>query len=425
MAQKLDPRVQVSPAYQRMQRKLRQPKHPFSLRMRPFQLQPFLLAPVLPGETLKRMMVQARVVTDPLATSIKLQGWWCEMFFFYVKHRDFLEPERTVVTNMMLDPATDVSSLRAGAASTWNYVYNGGIDWVTLCMKPITEHYFRDEGEAWNVATLDNVPMVQIFGKGVNNWSDSITLNANKRSASARGDVAAGTIAELGDQFAHWMAVRDAGLTDMDYEDFIRTFGAATRQEETSPELHRPELIRYVRQFTYPTNTVEPTTGVPSAAAVWSVAERADKDRRFNEPGFVVGVVTVRPKVYFANQEGAISGGMDSVLQWLPAILNDHYEESFKQFNAATGPVPGIAGDSYWIDPRDILMHGDQYINYASPNTEAGLFDLPTATAGVRYASATDIDQLFAGASKTIVVDGVADFGILGRQYEATPARGL
>lgn len=425
MAVKRDPQISIAPAYQRMQRKMRRPKHTFSLRVRPFQLQPFMLAPVLPGETMKNMLCQARVVSDPLATTIKLQGWWCEVFFFYVKLRDFHEPARTTVTNMMLDPATDVSSLRAGAASVGLYTFNGAIDWMTNCLKPIVEHYFRDEGENWDTALIDGIPQVQVFGQGVNNWSDSLTLNANKRSAAARGDVAAGTIAEISDQLMHWQAIRDAGLTDMDFEDFVKSYGGQVRQDEASPELHRPELVRYTRQYSYPTNTVEPTTGVPTAAAVWSIAERADKDRRFDEPGFIVGLVCARPKVFFANQEGAIAGGMDSVYQWLPAILHDHYEESFKQFLAATGPLPAIISDSYWIDPRDIFLHGDQFLNFASATTEAGLFDLPTATAGNRYASTVDIDQLFSTAANKIVIDGVVDLGILGRQYEATPTRTL
>ena len=174
------------------------------------------------------------------------------MFFFYVKHRDFLEPERTVVTNMMLDPATVVTSLRLGATTPWKYGFNGGIDWLGLAMKPIVEHFFRDEGENWNSALLDNVPMAQVFGKGHNNWSDSLTVHAAKRTDR---EVALPTnLSDLEDRMAHWMAIRDAGLTDMDYEDFVRTYGGETRQEETSPELHRPELLRYIRQFSYPTN---------------------------------------------------------------------------------------------------------------------------------------------------------------------------
>jgi len=422
----LDPRVSIAPAYQKMKRINRMPKHTFALRFRPFDIQPFMLAPVLPGETMKNLLVQARIVTDPLAASTKLLGWWCEMFFFYVKVRDFKESIRDTVTGMFLDNTTDVAALRAGSQQAWRYTYNGGIDWMLFCMEAITESYFRDEGEAWNVATgSSGAPKAQVFGKGVNNWTDSLTMDTAKRTD--REVAVPDNMSELSEAQQQWMAIRDAGLTDMDFEDYMRTYGVRVRQEETSVELHRPELLRYIRQFSYPTNTVEPTTGVPTPAGVWSIADRADKDRKFNEPGFIVGVSVVRPKVYFGNQEGSVAGCMDNQLAWLPAVLQEHYEYGFKNFATTTGVAPVISGTGgYWIDIRDIFIHGDQFINYpATANTDPTLVALPTSGGAVSYVGETDIDEFFAGSSKTIVCDGVVDLTIAGRQHEVTPARAL
>jgi hypothetical protein len=64
----------------------RNPQHRFYLETRPWQIQPFLIAPVLPGETMKNLLLQSRVVSDPLLAS--LTGWFCEYYFFYCKHRD-------------------------------------------------------------------------------------------------------------------------------------------------------------------------------------------------------------------------------------------------------------------------------------------------------------------------------------------------
>ena len=47
-------------------RKLRSPDHSWLLRQRPFVITPCLIAPVLPGETLKSATFQARCVTEPL-----------------------------------------------------------------------------------------------------------------------------------------------------------------------------------------------------------------------------------------------------------------------------------------------------------------------------------------------------------------------
>ena len=70
----------------RVGRVQRHPKHTFHLFTRPYQIQPFLIAPVLAGETMKNLLLQARVVTDPVQN--RLIGWWQEYYFFYVKARD-------------------------------------------------------------------------------------------------------------------------------------------------------------------------------------------------------------------------------------------------------------------------------------------------------------------------------------------------
>ena len=66
----------------KMGRKLRRPEHPFILRHKPWQIQPFLIAPVIPGETMSNLLMQARVVTDPINNP--LIGWHIEYYYFYV-----------------------------------------------------------------------------------------------------------------------------------------------------------------------------------------------------------------------------------------------------------------------------------------------------------------------------------------------------
>ena len=87
-------------------RVMRHPQHPFQLRTRPYQVASFFIAPVLPGETLKNLLLQARVVSDPVKSP--LIGWWAEYYFFYVKHRDL--DGRDDFVAMMLDPSKDMSS---------------------------------------------------------------------------------------------------------------------------------------------------------------------------------------------------------------------------------------------------------------------------------------------------------------------------
>ena len=119
---RLDPKVRRASAYGVTRRIPRNPKHPFQLRTRPFQIQPFMLSPVLPGETLKNLVLQSRVVSKPLVHP--LVGWWCEYYFFYVKLRDIeYHLGGNFVAPMVTTPGTyDPVPLRAAADPKYYHV---------------------------------------------------------------------------------------------------------------------------------------------------------------------------------------------------------------------------------------------------------------------------------------------------------------
>ena len=128
---------------ERVQREMRRPKHTHYVEHRPWQIQPFMIAPVLPGETMKHINFQCRVVTDPLAVGPgNLVPWWAEHWFFYVKLRDL--DIRDDIEGMMLKGESIVAHNTAAEAATF---HNGaGINWTKMCLKRIVEEYFRDEG---------------------------------------------------------------------------------------------------------------------------------------------------------------------------------------------------------------------------------------------------------------------------------------
>ena len=138
-------------------RKPRRPSHQFYLRQIPFTIQPMLLAPVLPGETLKNVLVQARAVTDPIKNP--LIGWWYEMYLFYVKLRDL--DDRDTWSSMMIDPDTSVSGSQETDDTVTQYFNpgsNSSINWAEKCLKRVTEEYFRAQGEAWDNVTISGLP---------------------------------------------------------------------------------------------------------------------------------------------------------------------------------------------------------------------------------------------------------------------------
>ena len=391
----------------------RSPRHNFQIRQKPFLLQPFMLAPVLPGETLKSAMLQSRAVTSPIVNP--LIGWWLEYYLFYVKHRDL--DGRDDFTEMMLDLDKDMSAYNEAADAKY-YHFAGTINWARLCLKRVTEEYFRDEDEAWNNVTVDGLPVVRVNNDGLYN---SIVLDDNFVGPS---DVTldatdnAVTASEIDAALRTWQFQRANGMTAMDYEDFLATYGITPKPEEN----HRPELLRYLREWQYPSNTVNPADGVPSSAVSWAIAERADKDRFFREPGFIFGVTVARPKVYLKNQDGSGAHVLNSALEWLPAIMRDDPWTSVRKFAETEGPFSVVSdANGYWLDVKDLFLHGDQFLNFANTATDANLVSLPTAALNTLYPSSADIDALFAGAKKTVSQDGVVQLNILGALQETTP----
>lgn len=394
-------------------RKLRRPEHTFQLRARPWQIQPFMLAPVLPGETMKSLLMQSRVVTDPVAS--KLLGWWTEHYFFYVKHRDL--SVRDDLTAMMLEPNRDMSSLYE-AASVPYYHTASSINWAKRCAERVVEEYFRDGDEPASAATLDGLFQAKVQAPG---WTDNLSLQGPLEDdvdvdLNADDTVMASEVERAMQQY-QFMKLHN--LTDMTYEDFLRAYGVRAARTE----LHRPELIRYSRNWSYPSATVAADDGATTQAVVWSVAERADKDRYFTEPGFILGLSVTRPKVYFAKQTSSVADFMNNALAWLPPQLTNDMQVSLKQFASASGPVSG-ATVGYWVDVRDLLLYGDQFVNFALTETDAGLVALPdTTTLDRKYVPSASIDALFsdaAGGRKYVRQDGVVMLNVLSAQRDQT-----
>jgi len=416
-------------------RRMRKPQHSFHLRTRAFQIQPFMIAPVLAGETMKNLLMQSRVVTDPIKNPFI--GWWQEYYFFYVKITDIdfyngLTDDLPgsgpgdYVKMLLADPAWVKTDFDFGSTSTNFYYAADSQRWVESCLDICVEHYFRDEADQGQTNALDGLPLAMINNTGV---LDSAILNDNYERISTANDVdllgdasdAELKVSEIENALNRYKLAKANGLTDATWEDYLASFGIG---QPEAPVPHRPELLRYVRQWQYPSNTVEPTTGVPSSAVSWSIQERADKDRFFKEPGFIFGCTVTRPKVYLSNQKAHIASFLDRAEDWMPAWLWGDPLTSMKKYAQGTGPFSGITdADGYWVDMRDLYMHGDQWVNFALTETDAGLVALPTAALQKKFVSDTDIDALFVtpATKQWIRQDGVVNLTIASTLRDTTP----
>jgi len=401
---KRDPHVQIAQDVAARERVTRAPAVPFNLITFPYDIQPIGIWPVFPGEGLKNLMLQSQVWSDPLASGMKNVGWWCEYMFFYVKWRDLRGWDQavdtgvsaTLVDMMLNNNAMDTFQDADGNAAT--YCYPGAVDYVLECTKRVVDEYFRDEGENWDDYLLDGIPKAKIYWKGRGDPFERLTLDT---SYEDRRTLVPGRMSEFDMAMQEWQAMRDMGLLDMDFQDWMKAYNVDVREDENSVNLHRPEDLAHWEEWTYPTNTVEPTTGNPATSVGWRVKARAGKYKFFKEPGWIVGFNTIRPKVYLSNQQGTMSGAFQARADWLPPQLINQHTVSHKLFGNGTGPLKGVmdAGNvDYWCDLRDYLNFGEQFINYATPASGYNgvpFMELPTSAGIRRYPTDTEIMALF------------------------------
>lgn len=397
----------------------RSPTHHFQVRHLPWVIQPVAIAPVIPAETLKNFQLRARVVSDPVKNP--LLGWWLEYYCHYVKLRDL--DARDALSDMMLTPDYDASALFS-AARLDTYHKDGTVDFVEMCRKRVVEEYFRDDEEAYLAGAIGALPLSSVRG-GRRDWTDSLTDVAPVVAEDVPipvvdppGPISSGVMAsDVEKALRMWEYARAYNLTDQSFEDYLATHGIRPAPQAD----HRPELIRTWSQWTYPTNHIEPTTGAPSSALSWAVAERGDKDFFFREPGFLVLHTVVRPKVYLSRQTSTLTGQMSSAFDWLPAVLGDDPWSSVRAAAAGSEPLAG-ASAGYWYDVKDLFLYGEQFVNFALAETDAGFVALPTAAMQKKYVSQADINGLFVAADKNLIrQDGIVDFSILGAQTDTTP----
>lgn len=428
--------MQLAQQMPRSRRKSRSPNHRFFVRPRPWQIQPFMIAPVLPGETLQSLRFQARVVTDPIQN--RTIGWWDEYYFFYVKLRDLIqlgaEPQE-----MLMDPAFDVSLSSMGGMSDMAKAYfqatTGGtlINWVDLCLDRVTECYFRREGETRSTATIDGLPSANA---NFNSWIESALPLADLEGLAQNPDLtsttpgegdgtAAVTPKEIAAAMEQYEWARSMLSTDMTFEDFCADYGFVMPRAE----LHCPELIRYVRSWQYPSNTINPSDGAAKSAVSWSHQASAGKKVLFKEPGFIYAVTVSRPKCYFKKLNSQAVSFLNGPQAFLaPSLINGKPDASFIPTASGEPPFDFSTVDGAF-DIKDLYLHGDQFlgidISGTATDIDANLVDLPSNDlTNKEYPSSTDADNLFvtttAGVGK-VEKDGIVSLRILGRQEETSP----
>lgn len=372
------------------QRVIRNPNFPMAGRMKPYGLYPQMITPVLPGETLMEMDLKQRVISMPVRHP--LFGAWLERWLVYVKLTD-IDPslaEMFVSTNMA------TTGFTAGASNARYFSKSGQIDWMGLCMKRIWETYFADESEMDGpMPTIDGVPM---RGRKHVDWAHNLMFTPEDLDPTQLPSNVEG-------QLTGMQIMAMAGMTELTYEKYLQQYSVSAK--DAASLRGNPEILRYVPSWTTPTNAIDPATGAPSSAWAWGDTVKAEKPVRFNEPGFLVLVASIAPKMFSDAMDASRVGSMWGFQDWFPSynlsdpaagiIEIDADDRSFKTSF-------GAAASKLLVDHRDLLSRGEVFVNHA---WDDGPYYIPRITSQTavgnpalqtlrgKYPSLDDINNLF------------------------------
>lgn len=431
-------------------RRSRSPQFPFALNMRPWVLYPCLCAPVLPGETLKNAVLQMRVVSDPIVSDV--QGWWLEFYVFYVRAGDLAAPDDDNLRNLV---SNTVSSWAGGADAVdwgWNHGNAAMPSWAKRATAAVIKAYFRTDipgattPEAEPASLDGTLPTIGITGSsyfdsvyneavspfssspvkpslGRDSWEQQWFAFQNMRSTSTKVDLG---VAEPGSP--NFNPASGTLLPAIVYREYLAQSGVrvAPQIKEEVAGFQRPELVRFVRDFAYPTPTVDPATGNIRSTVQWSMGERIDKRRFLAEPGFICAYVCARPKVYFSNVRGQVADFVCNTSQgWLHPALDTDPHTNMRQVTTGDLVQSGTTTVA-WMDVRELFLRGDQWTNFNPTGTLAAgtMFNraaLPSSdVTNKRYPALTDAQGVFvdgggAGTAQFLHADGIVSLRVASR----------
>lgn len=369
----------------------RQPNFPLTGRMKPYGLYPFMAHPVLPGETLMDFEAKQRVLSMPVRHP--LFGAWFERWLVYVKLTD-LDP---ALAEMFVSLNMATTGYTATVDNPRTFTKAGQIDWIGMCMRRIWEVYFADESEVGGtMPTIDGVPMC---GRKHVDWAQNLMFTPEGITPEDLPSNPEGQLTGM-----QMMAL--AGMSELSYEKYIQQYGVS--QRDAVAVSGNPQILRYTMSWTVPTNAIDPVSGAPSSAWAWSDPFKSEKNFRFNEPGFVLMIGAIRPKMFSDAMVASRIGNMWGFADWFP---------SYNLSDPAAGIVEidgddpafradfGAGTDKLLVDHRDLLSRGEVFVNhgwddgpYYIPritSQTAGGGTAPLQTLRGKYPALADVNNLF------------------------------
>ena len=400
-------------------RHVRRPTFPIAGIMKPYGLYPLMCHPVAPGDTLTHLEGQFRVLSKGIKHP--LVGAWLEMWAVYVRLTDLQRPtapdQPPPILAQFIKEGVSTAGVTFAAASPRYFGIGAQVKWLQLVTERVAKAFFVHSEEP--LRTIDGVPQIKMLGA---NWyQNAVFTPANV--APVATDVEA-----LDEQISQTQLGRLGDMIELTYDRWVEEWGVEPKERTEGV----PEILRYFREWTLPTNTVEATTGVPTSCWTWSGKLSMEKAKRFDEPGFVVLVGAVRPKMYASKQISSMLGQLWGRGWWEPPMkVLDPVDQL--DIVSAANVMSGMDSSSVRVDRADVWTHGEQFVNCG---TAEHPYTLPVATGPSwvaastpedlrgEYCSLADVDALFSGApanQKFCFYEGIVRLSVKGVVTDETP----
>lgn len=417
--------LQISMPGMHRTRKTRKPQFPLAGTMKPYGIYPMWATPVLPGETLSSTETKYRLLSMPIKHP--LAGAWFETWLVYVSLTD-IDPD---LAQMFIAEGVPTTGFTASADNTRYFTKSGQINYLKLATDKVVQTYFRNEEEptVTNATFGAGEPGIHKASRQNFDWAQNLMF---KPASMDLNDLPSALPNE--NTLTPLEIMKLAGMSELTYEKYLMEYGVT--KKEAVKEARLPEILRYTRDWTVPTNTVEPTTGRPSSCWSWSSTIKSEKPKRFDEPGFVIMFGCVRPKMFDFSIKASMIGELWGFGDWFPVYNLADPAAGIKEYTGAPLVRPAGETDTLIYDHRDLLSHGEPFVNDWTNQP----YDLPKISSrslvdGAEYPdlrglypSDTDIDNLFAESSQSspnqkfmrLYYEGIAGADIVGHVTDTT-----
>lgn len=403
----------------------RTPNFPLAGTLKPYGLYPVMATPVLPGETLEGFEMKRRMISMPIRNP--LVGAWLETWLVYVKITDW-DPD---LAQMFLSVDYSTTGYTSAGNEPRYFSKTGQIRWIQAATETVWREFFADQSELDSaIPEIDGVPMVK---RRSYDWTHNLMftpadLEPEDLPSNPEGQLTGMQIMAL------------AGMTELTYEKYLQQYGVS--EKAAAKVAGKPEILRYIQEWATPTNQIDPSTGAPSSAWAFSGPVKADKAKRFDEPGFLVVLQAVRPKMFNRQLDASRVGELWGFADFFPSYnLTDPaagiIEVSLNDPPFATGVHGGAATPEHvLIDSRDLLTRGEQFVNdwdgpYRLPEitTQTNILEATSlATMRGYYPLLGDINALFTEntaetpveARRRLYYEGIATMEIRGHVKDTT-----